>query len=223
MKIGRGTQALLVLAVALCLLLGPAGRGQASDDALLDRRIGPVLVEAQTVSSALSYLAYQHDIPIGIEVASRDKSREIKIDLQSATVRDALDAVVAHDPRYEWRADGGGINFAPTSDRDDFVRELLETTVSRFAVEEKTSLFTLKGKILALPEIKAKLDRSRITPNTSTFFGVADRSEVGKGFTLQMSDATLREVLNRIIKTSETRFWVLNKSGEDEQTLVLNF
>lgn len=84
-------------------------------------------------------------------------------------------------------------------------------------------MFTLKGNILALPEVKAKLDQAQVTPSTSTFFGTGDRSEAGKGFTLRMSDATLREVLNQIIRTSETRFWVLNKSGEDEPTLVLNF
>lgn len=224
MRKGRGRQALLGLAAASCLLLGgPAGYGQASDDALLGRSVGPVLVEAQTVSSALSYLAYEHDIPIGIEVASRDKSREIKIELQSATVREALDAVVAYDPRYEWRVEGGVINFAPKSDRDDFVRDVLETTLRHFAIKEKTSLFTLKENILALPEVKAKLDQARVTPNASTFFGLGEMYEVGKGFTLQMSNATLREALNRIIRTSETRFWVLNKSGEDEQSLVLNF
>jgi hypothetical protein len=38
-----------------------------------------------------------------------------------------------------------------------------------------------------------------------------------------MSNATVREVLNQIIRTSELKFWVVNRFGSNNETFLLNF
>lgn len=223
MRAMREKRLLVALVLSLWLTLGQPGHGQGGPPGdPLDRRVRDVHVEAVHALTALSQIAYEYDIPIGVEAASRGQWRAIKIDLQDGTLREVLDAVAAQDPRYGWKVEGGVVNFTPRSDRDDLSADVLGTTVNHIFIEKGTSRASIKDKLLELPAVKAKLEKAGASSGLTGLFG-RDYVGVGADFTLRMSNATVREVLNQLIRTSEARYWVVNRYGDNYENFVLNF
>jgi hypothetical protein len=48
-----------------------------------------------------------------------------------------------------------------------------------------------------------------------------DYTSPGDGLSLTMSNATLRNILNEIVKTSEAKYWIVNRDGQDGEYLIL--
>jgi hypothetical protein len=130
-----------------------------------------VQVKAVNALVALSDIASEYQIPIGVEAASQGKGHEINISLREATVREALNAMIEQDSRYEWKAEGGVINFIPKSDRDDLSAAALDATLGQFNVEKGTALIDIKGDLVACREVKDKLDRAKVTARVGGFMG----------------------------------------------------
>jgi hypothetical protein len=221
MRTAHRKQVTIGLVMALWLTLGHAAGGQATAGRL-DRRVRDVRVEAENAAAALSQIAYDYNVPIGVEAASKGKWRAVRIDLREATLREVLDAVAAQDPRYEWREEGGVVNFTPTADRDELSADVLGTTVSHLSIEQGTSRASIKDKILELPAVKAKLEKAGVSAGFTGLLG-RDYDKIGPGFTLQVSNVTVREVLNQIISTSEAKCWIVNRYGDKHENFVLNF
>ena len=221
MKVRYKKQLLLGLMVSLWLSFSQVGNSQTTSD-LLKRRVQAVHVEAVNALVALSHIAEDYEIPIGVEAASRGKGREIKVDVRDGTLRDVLDAVIKQDPRYEWKEEGGVINFIPRSDRDELSADVLGTTLKQFVVKKGVALLDVKRDIVDQPEVNAKLDRAKVVTRIGGFTGW-DFRKPGPDFTLQMSNVTVREVLNQIIRTSDVKYWVVNRYGDNYEIFLLNF
>lgn len=95
----------------------PAPRPEAAGP-LLDRLVGPKTdgspVVLRTVADVAG-LAYAARLALGLEMAPPDETRA-PVDaatLTGLTVRDALSAVIARDPRYDWREVDGVIVIRP--------------------------------------------------------------------------------------------------------------
>lgn len=99
--------------LAAALLTGSA-RGQSA----LDRPVGvdffgrPLVIEKLTTSDIGALAAAAH-VPMGFEGAP-DGPRAVNVEASGKTLRAVLDAIVAADPRYEWREDAGVALLRPT-------------------------------------------------------------------------------------------------------------
>lgn len=223
MRVRHKRQVLLGAVVSLWLSLGQATYGQShtlSDP--MNTRVWNVHVEAVNALVALSHIAEDYGIPIGVEAASRGQGREIKIDMPEGTLRDVLDAVTKQDPRYEWTLVDGVVNFTPKSDRDDLSAEVLSATLKEFEVKEGAALIDIKQEIIDRPEVHVKLDSAKVVTRISGYTG-RDFQKAGPKFTLRMGNATVREVLNHLIRTSKIRYWVVNRFGDNREIFLLNF
>jgi hypothetical protein len=114
------------------------------------------------------------------------------------------------------------INVYPKAGRDDLLASLLETPVHDFTIAEGTGRKVIQNQMVALPEVKAKLEAARVTPS---FFVVSnlDVYPVGAKFSLTARDTTLRGLLNRIVRDSTAKFWLLRRDGVSGENLILNF
>lgn len=215
------------LVALLLLTCAQVNFGQQASNELAERVIKQVEIkDAANVHLILSALSNEYGVPIGLEVAEKGMVEpKISLKLRNRPLRHVLDAIIEQDPRYEWKEVDGVINVFPKAGRDEFLKDLLETHVKHFTVDKGTGRFDIRRRITEIPEVAAKLERAKINHGVGGFVTNADFSEAGPEFTLDVSDITLRQILNRFIGTSETKYWIVNKfTDEDHNTiLVVNF
>lgn len=215
--------ALMMLAVLIC---APVCLGQAADaEELLNSPVLNLKVREANLHLALSKLTNCYRVPIGFEFALTDKEPyrgNIEAEMRAGTLREALDLIVKQDGRYEWKVMDGVINVYPKTERDEVLAAILETEVKHFSIKKGTSLFKIRTDIVNLPEIKSRLDEAQVDSTVEGFFGPAF-APAGRDFALEVSGARLRQVMNRIIRESAVKYWVVNRYGENNRQLILNF
>jgi len=161
-------------------------------------------------------------VPIGLEVArGGTKSPEIYLNFRDANLRQVLDAIVAKDGRYEWTLHNGVVNVTPRADRDVLLRDILDTKVREFSIKKGTNSFDLRLALANLPEVKRKLEEADVTAKISAFTN-ADSQDL-KDLRLAITDTTFRDILNQIIKTSDLKYWIVNRDGAHGEYLILSF
>jgi len=209
---------------AICsvlLLFSFVPEARAFDEpSFLARRIRPVVVKGGTVDRVLGTLSSDYGIPIGIELGDEKHNplRKIDLNLPETTVKDFLDAVVAKDPRYTWKLEGGVIHFRPSTARDALLTTLLDTKISHFAFAEGSTSYGIFSDILQLPEVGSKLVVADVA-HISIIIGSMQR--VGKGVPFEESNLTMRELLDRIILKTDIKHWVLMRWGKNGEYITL--
>lgn len=221
----KRTPVKLLLAVLLCALplAAPAGRSQSKDEALLNRRVRNVRLERANLPVALAAFADEYLIPAGAEyTAGGWEGPRVSVNVREGTVRDVLDALIAQDPRYEWKVYDGVVNVVPKAGRDELLEAVLSTEVSRFTVEPGASVSDIKSHIVALPEVKSKLDRAKVVVQLGELRG-GEFSPPSPDFALRVSNASVRDILNQIVRSSDVKYWVVNRFGDNNEIFLLNF
>jgi hypothetical protein len=104
-------------AVVVALLAGtcpPVAQGQPALDRVVGRDVfGKPLVITSLTGAAVGALAGASQVPMGFEAALPGEPRTLTIEATGRSLRAVLDAIVAADPRYEWRDDAGVIVVRP--------------------------------------------------------------------------------------------------------------
>lgn len=188
---------------------------------LLTQQIRATAIKGQTIDQVLSHLTYEYGISMGIELGDQKSSPDRKIDLNlpETSVKDFLDAVIAKDPRYTWKLEGGVIHVWPLTERDTLLATLLDTKISHFAVAERSSRYAIQNDILNVPDIKSKLIVADVAPMIFLNFATMDKLEKGIGF--EESDLTLRELLDKFTQKTKINRWVLSRWGENNEYITL--
>lgn len=192
---------------------------------LTDAPIDNLDLEAANIHLMLSRLSAATRIPIGLEVSPNDDllfDRKMKLHIQEATVRTALDSIVKQNPLYTWRIIDGVVNVFPTdANRDHLIRAVLETKLERFAIQRGMSRFALRQNLTAVAEVKSVLAKENVHPENQSFMS-RDFDSLGRNFSLQVSNVSVSELLNRVIRDSQTNYWVVVRKGERKEYFVLN-
>ena len=198
--------------------VGQTNRGP--DSPVLD-----VSIQGKNIALLLSKFAYERNIPIGFEVASNDDllaDGSVNVQIARGTVRDVLDAIVAQKPIYTWRVEDNVINVFPKeANRDHLLKAVLETTIKDYSIARNTNHFTFRESIIKLPEVQRILEINQIKSGNE-LLSPLDRASLGRDFSLRMSNATLKSLLNRVIRDSKARYWIVNRFGDDREYLLLN-
>jgi len=191
---------------------------------LVDESVVEVNIQESNIHLALSKLSDQYKLPIGLEVAADDdllKERNVSVRVKAGTVKDVLDAVASECPDYTWELKEDVINVFPKRpNRDPVLENILAVKLKAFAIEKGTARIEFTKDVLSSHELSSLLEANRLNVEYE-IFSKHDIGSLGRRFSVNVSDVTVRSLLNRVIKRSETKYWLLNRYGENRQYLLL--
>lgn len=179
-------------------------------------------IQAQSIESFFSDLSLSHNIPIGLEIAATDNELAIyDIDFKKGTLADLLDQFVRVHGSYSWEMKDGVINIFPRDSYRDFaINELLKTEVAVFRIDPDTSGWKLVESLLSTPEVRSKMQARGITSSGLNFSG-GYFPQLGRTFELDVSNTTVKSILNRVARDSQlARMWVAKKYDSDQSFFI---
>jgi|GEM_PF-2539083 len=191
----------------------------AQSNKLLERHV-TLHVKEGTLQEALGRLAGDESIPIGWEVSQNDFMRhDINVDFDKAPLKDVLDRLVLADPSYRWKLEDGVINIYPAFDRDEYLDKFLKIRIKEFSPRKGLYVFEFRDAILDLPEVRNFLESNRLEgSHTGNCCGGAI-DLVDHEFRTANTD--LRALLNKLIRETNRKAWVVSRSGESREFLHL--
>lgn len=217
--------------LAVCILamffgphhhLGQQKPATAGGSDLAAMRLENVRIKAQSIGQFFSDLSLSYDIPIGLEIAlNDDELATYEINFRKGALSDLLTQFVTRHDQYTWEIKDGVVNVFPhDSHRDAVLDELLQTEISSFAVQEKTSCWTLEDSLVNTPEVKRVLSIHGLTPRGRNHVGFYI-PQVGRNFTLEVSNTSLRSILNQVVRESPVaKSWLVKRYDSDRKFLI---
>ncbi len=224
MKIITRIIPLLFLALFLSHAFQSESVANKMQESLVNRSLGNVNFKQSNVPLLLSEIAYKYNIPIGIEVSPDDdllKDRNIIVQINGGTLKDVLDTIIKQNSLYSWDIEDGVVNVFPRSNREPLLTAILEAQIESFSIEKKTGRFKFREELTERPEVKNILDAYGVTADNQVYI-MRDVMPLGKSFSLNVSNMKVKLILNRVIKESETKCWIINRDGDRKQYLLLN-
>jgi hypothetical protein len=196
-------------------------RQQDSDEALLNQKIDLHLSKA-TLMHALSKLSVTHRVPIGIEYSAADRNEpKLVLERENVSLKEILDSIVKQEPLYRWQFVDGVINFIPTGERDQFIETLLNTSVFDYDPGRWTTKFQLRDAIGDTPEVKKLLQSYKMELAKYRDYPYSDSIYTKKEVDLKMSHATVKQILNRIVKISEHKSWAIGRRQNEDNVFSI--
>lgn len=188
---------------------------------LLGIDIRKTTIKGEGIDQVLDVLAEEYGIRVGIELGAENLTprRKINLDLPETKLKDFLDSVIAKDPRYTWKLEGGVIHLWPIGECDPLLTTLLDTKISHFAVLGQVNRYAIYSDIMNLPEIKSKLVIAGVGP--LTFRGPGSGAKLGKETFFDESNLTLRELLDTVVLKTEIKQWKISRWGKNSEYISL--
>ncbi len=146
----------------------------------------------------------------------------MRVHIKKGNVRGALDSIVKQNPLYTWKIQDEVVNVLPTdSNRDSLLRELLETKLERFTIPRGLSLLGLRLALTTSAPVESVLSQENVRPENSSFMS-RDTRPLGRDYMLDITNVSVSELLNRIIRDSQTKHWIVFRHGKRKEYLVVN-
>ena len=205
---------LALLLGSSCLIVTRAQTRVRDNGHLAATKLENVQIDAQSIGSFFSELALSSNLPIGLEISSKeDNLAPYGIDFKKGTVSELLNQFVIQHDQYAWEIRDGVVNVFPKDEyRDALFHNLLGTEIGRFTVRENTSCWTLAETLLSTREIKKVLEANGASYRAPDFSGFYI-PQAGRHFKLSVSNVTLKFILNRVVEQSPTaKFWVIARN-----------
>lgn len=167
-----------------------------------------------TTGEALLEVLHAQGRPGGIVVASQCDEPPRHRRPTGSTLRELLDSIVAADPQYRWRMEGGVVNLIPAGD----VSALLKVRVVRFRAERIRTPDEALGKLFKTPEVRKALTDpavgSRLLRGGIGYYNPHPDASTGvKTFSVSRDNVTVREALNAIARAHGRAVWVFKQGG----------
>ena len=181
------------------------------------KQLDDVRLRGYNEALLLADLSLFYEIPIGFEVAMNGgEFVELRMDLKKATLAEVLDRFVAEHPEYQWEISDGVVNVFPKEGRrDPLLQQILNKQIAKFSVKEKTATWDVGTTLLATPELKPLITSYALTTPGWSFSGFFIPN-VGRTFKLDLSNTTVRAILNNIVKGSPTaKFWLISRNSAE--------
>lgn len=214
---------LLCYSAMVLMLSSSYSFAQSSKEELTSQPITIRLTNA-TLIYALERVSMEYRIPIGIESSSADKKAPVlNIDTSNGgTLGDVLNLIVEQMPIYRWEVRDGVINLVPSGERDQFLEKLLSTHINSFTPKPRLNKFDIRNALADSPEVHSLLEANKIS-----LFKYGDYvyypSIYTKEVDLSISDTDVRGVLNKVIRDSEHKLWVVGWRDEKKDSLTISF
>jgi hypothetical protein len=158
-----------------------------------------------------------YGVPFGIELNREVKQRAISVKVSEGTVADVIGAVVAQAPGYRWAEVNGVVDVIP----QDVSDSVLELRIARFSVKNAAAE-DIRPAVVSLPEVKAWLAQNHVVERSfGTPLFPAQRAGLPR-ISLDLSNVTLREILNRVVKEANFHEWLVARYGDRNQYLEIS-
>jgi hypothetical protein len=215
----------LVVAFFSALTLPTTSISQSNDENLLHFRLRNLHMQGKNIHSILSTISDHNKIPIGLEVSLADDlsiSKNITIDVNDSSLEEVLNSIVSQYPIYSWELRDHVINVFPSeAHRDLVLKQVLETKLDSISIYKETRRFNLREMLCKNDAVMKILDVNNVTPANESFTS-RDFGNVGRNFSFEASNVSVALVLNRVIRDSQTKYWIIFRDGNRKQYLVLN-
>ena len=187
----------------------------------LNIQIKATAIKGESIDQVFDLLVSEYGIRVGMDLGDEriTPRREINLDSPETNLKHFLDSVIAKDPRYTWKLEGGVIHLWPVSERDALLATLLNTKISHFAIIGDVSRYAIYHDIMHLPEIRSKLAIAGVEP--LTFRGPGSSTKLGKDTFFNESNLTLRELLDKIVLNTDIKLWVISRWGKNSEFISL--
>ena len=197
----------IAVGVLVCLFAIPATSGQASPLAseLPSRPVASFDVRGLNLIDALLQLGQERQVPIGIEYidAAAFRSR-ITLHVRNSTLGALLDAIT-HGQGYRWLIHDGVVMVTHDGEPQGR-RNLLNTRIPEFAIDKEVTLQDASLKLLGALYWA-------LNPHSAGIIGDYPggnlKFRVGP---LRMGNATVRQILNRIVSQRRNGAWVVQQT-----------
>ena len=188
------------------------------DQKSIELQVRDLQFEARNINLILSKIAYQYGVPVSLEVAKNDdllNGKELKIDVKNGTIADVLDSIVKQAPSYTWEVSDDIIKVFPKSDfREPLLQALLEIRIRHFVVAKPMSKQTFREALTERKELRSLFDSYGVS-FYNEIFSTVQLQPLGKNCSMDLKNASVRSILDYVIKNSETKYWFIKGSGED--------
>lgn len=192
------------------------------DGQLAAMRLENVHIKAQGLGQLFSTLSLSFEIPIGLEIAANDDDFvAYSVDFEAGTLSDFLTQFVSRHNQYAWEIKGGVVNVFPIeSHRDVVLDQLLKAEIRNFSVKENTNCLTFEKALVETSEIRTILELNDLTFIESTPGGFYIH-QLGRHYKLDVSNMTLKSILNKVVKESPTaKLWLIKRNDPDRKLLL---
>jgi hypothetical protein len=198
----------LVSILLFCGLVGPA---QAQVPAPMSKKASGYSLQTDTFIDALLKIATRFELPLAVEwVKTADTLQLVRFSQDETTAAAVLDAVVLSHQGYTWQLENGIVHVFPRTLLTDS-RNPLNVRVSGFPKDP----ITVAGADAFLFNATNEIVRSSLRKVESLPGGGTERGFQNVGIhtvehlTIDAgNDATVRDVLNKIILASKTKIWI---------------
>ncbi len=198
---------------------------QSKREGFLDSPVKNLQMKEKNIGLILSRFSDQNNIPIGFEVAVDDDlsiTRSITVDVKDGTVEGVLNSIVQQNPVYTWEVRNNVVNVFPRErNRDLVLKEVLESRLDKVSIAKQTTRFSLRETLCKNETVMKILNLHDVTPDNESFMS-RDFNRLGRDFSFEASNVSVATVLNRVIRDSQTKYWVIMRFGKRKQYLVLN-
>jgi hypothetical protein len=225
----RKRVSLFSIVLAIAFLGGNAfitrSDGQKGNEDLLRLPVKNLRMQGKSLHLVLSSISDQNNLPIGFEVSLADDvaiSKTITIDIKDGTLEEVLNSIVNQYPIYSWEIRDHVINIFPReAHRDPVLKEVLETKLDKVSIDKETTRFTLRETLCKNDAVMKILNLNDVI-SANESLGSRDFGKLGHDFSFEASNVSIATILNRVIRESQTKYWILMRHGERRQYLVLN-
>lgn len=214
--------------LALCLLMALVicpehTRSQSPVDDLAGRIVDLQLKDA-TLHYALSKLCVEYGVPIGFELsAAHHDEAKLNIDIRQAKLSNALNLIAQQEPAYRWEINDSVINFVPTNSRDPLLEKLLETPVRRFSPLPRNTRSEILESLAQLSEVRTLLAAHKISISNLVSASSPPRVKWKEEIDPIISDTDVKGLLNKIVRDSDSKLWVMRRVGADRDIIQVSF
>ena len=210
----------MVLATAALLLLGLALGRPASEETSADPLAQRITYQESGHKFAITIenLARRYGIPMGVDLETATTDKAVSVNIVSGTVADALKAIVAQEPGYQWSEVDRVVNVEPRQNTNS----VLDVRISEFKVRHAGADAVQRALVLR-PEVQKWLGDNHLVERT-VFSGdilIGKDKPRFPEISLSLRGATLRTILNRIARSRGFDGWGVARWGDHGEYLSL--
>jgi hypothetical protein len=181
---------------------------------ILSREVRWINPQSADLFSTLTMNLAASQLPGGIlAVRKCGAPQPTFVPAETSTLQSELNRMAKVMPDYQWTLDDGVVNFLPKN----YAPSPLDILIADFDAENVT---TIKAYNQLFDTLAVKNGFSRLglhEPAVQLVFGGGSETKDQRHITVKLKNVTLRQALNRIVKTDGRKVWILSidSCGED--------
>ena len=169
-----------------------------------------------TLTSALDSIGTKFHVRFGLEYEASDKDRDaFTLNLSADTVAQIMDELVSQKPKYKWKLVDGIYDIYPKESTDS----VTEVKIKAFHISNE-NFQVVSHKLVDIPEIKEWLAKNGVKRRE---FQIGSGGETESRISLNLSQTTLRSVLNQIVGKDGRTYWVVVRYGDKLEYVSIAF